>query len=56
MKGALLIAALLALAACERPHHADGPHMGSDTHQQPSNYMPGIHMSGHANVGVYRRF
>ncbi|MGC1503439.1 MAG: hypothetical protein WA782_04780 [Sulfitobacter sp.] len=28
----------------------------SDAHQQPSNYTPGVHVSGHVNVGVVKGF
>jgi uncharacterized lipoprotein len=28
----------------------------SDTRQQPSNYTPGVHVSGHATIGVVKGF
>ncbi|MDF1729637.1 MAG: hypothetical protein P1U53_18010 [Sulfitobacter sp.] len=52
--GALL--AVLALAGCGTPDPNDRPAGRSDTRQQPSNYEPGIHVSGHVNVGVVRSF
>ncbi len=51
-----LIAALFALVACGPPNPNDDPAGFSDTRQQPSNLKPGLHISGHANIGVKRRF
>jgi len=51
-----LLALLLALAACGPPNPGDDPAGYADTRQQPSNYEPGVHISGHANVGVIKRF
>lgn len=48
--------ALLALAACGTPDPSDIPGGRSDTRQQPSTLTPGIHVTGHANVGVVKEF
>jgi hypothetical protein len=47
---------IAALAACGGPNPDRPPAGRSDTRQQPSNYQPGVHVSGHVNVGVVRSF
>lgn len=57
MSRALFIAwAAFALAACGPPDPKDDPAGFADTRQQPSMTEPGLHVSGHANVGVVKRF
>tara|TARA_R110002049_G_scaffold23781_3_gene84477 strand:+ start:86780 stop:86950 length:171 start_codon:yes stop_codon:yes gene_type:complete len=51
-----LLAVLGALAACTPPGGDTIPAGRSDTRQQPSVTEPGIHVSGHVNVGVKKRF
>lgn len=59
-RAALLLGLLGLLAACTGPlppQAESGPPAGrSDTKQQPSNYDPGLHLSGHADVGIVKRF
>ncbi len=45
-----------AVAACGLPEASGEAPPRSDTRQVPSNYTPGIHISGHANIGVVRSF
>jgi hypothetical protein len=51
-----LIALLFALTACGVPDRENAPAGRSDTRQVPSNYAPGLHIGGHVDVGVVRRF
>lgn len=48
----ILIVALFALGACGGAPSKREPHQN----QVPSNYEPGLHISGHVNVGVVRSF
>ncbi|MGB3243795.1 MAG: hypothetical protein WBB25_04635 [Sulfitobacter sp.] len=48
--------ALVALAGCGTPDPDKTPAGRSDTRQIPSNYEPGVHITGHANVGVVKQF
>ena len=51
MRGVWILALLL--AACG-PKDAPGPEL-HPTRQQPSVTEPGLHISGHVNIGVKRR-
>lgn len=56
IRAGALIAALFALGACGEPSAPDDPAGFSDTRQQPSNLTPGVHLSGHVNVGIVKNF
>ncbi|KIN63653.1 hypothetical protein Z946_2526 [Sulfitobacter noctilucicola] len=56
MMRALITGCVLTLAACGPPHPDSTHNRHPDTRQQPSNYTPGIHVSGDARVGVIRSF
>jgi hypothetical protein len=54
MRG-LLVILTLALVACGQPKGTKQERVGSPR-VEPSNTTPGLHISGHVNVGVVRRF
>jgi len=55
-RAALIAVLLFGGAACGGPVEDSSPAGRSDTRQQPTNTTPGIHISGHANVGVVSQF
>lgn len=55
-RGAILAGFLLAVSACGTPDPDTTQAGRSDTHQQPSTLTPGVHISGHANIGVVKTF
>ena len=50
------MAMLLALTSCGTPNDDGIPAGRSDTKQIPTNTTPGIHVTGHVNVGVVSNF
>ncbi len=48
----MLIALVALIGACGAPDGDDVPAGRSDTRQIPTNTTPGLHLSGHVNVGV----
>lgn len=53
---AALIGVIALLVGCGPPNPNDDPAGYADTRQKPTNTTPGIHVSGHVNVGVAKTF
>ncbi|MBM1634690.1 hypothetical protein JQV27_17690 [Sulfitobacter mediterraneus] len=51
-----LVGMLTLLVACGPPDPKDDRAGYADTRQKPTNTTPGIHVSGHVNVGVVKTF
>jgi hypothetical protein len=51
-----LVGMLTFLVACGPPDPKDDRAGYADTRQKPTNTTPGIHVSGHVNVGVVKTF
>jgi hypothetical protein len=56
IRAGLAALVLGALTACGGAQKDDLPAGRSDTRQIPTNTTPGLHISGHATVGVVRNF
>ena len=56
IRRAIITGALLALTACGGTNDDGVPAGYSDTRRNVSTLEPGVHVSGHVNVGVVRNF